>query len=96
MESGTLEEFLLAYDLWKLLEKPHIMFYFKEVKIRSMKDLEDEQLRKILDLKDKIDQGKLLIFSEFSTPEEFRKRSKTTSKSGLLKTQKLGKDRRQD
>lgn len=54
VESGTLEEFLLAYDLWKSLEKPHIMFYFKEVKITSRKDLVDTQLQKVLDLKEKI------------------------------------------
>ena len=27
--SGTLEECLLAYDLWQNLTKPHIMVYFK-------------------------------------------------------------------
>jgi len=44
--SGTLEEFLLAYDSWKSLKKPHIMTYFKEVQIRSRKEQEDPQLTK--------------------------------------------------
>ncbi len=74
VESGTLEEFLLAYDSWKSLETPHIMFYFKEVKISSKKDLMDAQLQKVLDLKERIDQEKLLLFGEFSTPEEFREK----------------------
>jgi len=58
-EAGTLEEFLNAYDSWKTYKKPHIMFYFKEVKIRSRNDLKDEQLQKVLDLKEKIDQEKV-------------------------------------
>ncbi len=73
-EAGTLEEFLLAYDSWKTFERPHILFYFKEVKIRSMKDLEDPQLKKVLDLKEKIEREKLLLFNEFSTPDEFREK----------------------
>ncbi len=48
-EAGTLEEFLLAYDSWKSLEKPHIMFYFKEVKIGSIEDLEDKKLQKVIE-----------------------------------------------
>jgi hypothetical protein len=32
--SGTLEEFLLAYDLWQNLTKPHIMVYFKDASMR--------------------------------------------------------------
>jgi energy-coupling factor transporter ATP-binding protein EcfA2 len=70
--SGTLEEFLLAYDSWKSLKKPHIMTYFKAVQIRSKKEQEDPQLTKVLDLKDKIEEGKLLLFGEFSTTDDFR------------------------
>ncbi len=70
--SGTLEEFLLAYDSWKSLKKPHIMTYFKAVQIRSKKEREDPQLIMVLDLKDKIEEEKLLLFGEFSTTDEFR------------------------
>jgi len=65
-ESGTLEEFLNAYDSWKKWKKPHIMFYFKEVKITSRKDIEDPQLQKVLDLKEKIQAERTLLFCEFS------------------------------
>ena len=60
-ESGTLEEFLLAYNDWKSLQMPHIMFYFKEVQIRSRRDMEDPQLVNVLALKDKIEKEKLLL-----------------------------------
>lgn len=73
-ESGTLEEFLLAYDLWEKTTKPHIMFYFKEAKIQSLNDLQDSQLIKVLELKEKIKSNRLLLFNEFSTPDEFRER----------------------
>jgi formylglycine-generating enzyme required for sulfatase activity len=69
--SGTLEEFLLAYEKWKSLKKPHIMLYFKEMKIRSKRDL-DEQYHKVLDLKEKIEMDRTLMFCHFSDPEDFR------------------------
>ena len=75
-ESGTLEEFLNAYDSWKEYKKPHIMFYFKKVEIGSSSDLKDPQLIKVFDLKEKIVNEKLLLFDEFSTPDEFREKIK--------------------
>ncbi|MBF8277704.1 MAG: putative signal transduction protein with Nacht domain [Candidatus Brocadiaceae bacterium] len=74
--SGTLEEFLLAYDDWKTLQKPHIMFYFKEASIRSKKEREDPQLAKVLDFKDTIETEKLLLYHEFSTIEQFKENIK--------------------
>ena len=50
-DSGTLEEFLLAYDQWQNLTKPHIMFYFKDVQVRSIDDLKDPQIQKVFELK---------------------------------------------
>ncbi len=88
VESGTLEEFLLAYDSWKSLETPHIMFYFKEVRISSKTDFEDKQLQKVFDLKEKIDKEKLLLFSEFSTPEEFREKIKDHLEQWTIKNSK--------
>ncbi len=70
-KSATLEEFLLAYDSWKSLKQPHLMFYFKEVKISPKKDLKDPQLNKVLKLKEKIKSEKLLFFDKFSAPYEF-------------------------
>ncbi len=71
-ESGTLEEFLKAYDLWKEKKKPHIMFYFKEAKISSLEEL--PQFQKVLELKGKIVKEKLLLYGEFTDPEDFRKK----------------------
>lgn len=74
-ESGTLEEFFLAYDLWKTLKKPHIMFYFKEVKIKSAKELNDLQLQKVFGLREKIENDRLLLFGEFESTHDFRKKN---------------------
>jgi formylglycine-generating enzyme required for sulfatase activity/energy-coupling factor transporter ATP-binding protein EcfA2 len=71
-ESGTLEEFLVAYDLWESLSKPHIMFYFKEVRVSSSKDLGDPQLQKVFELKEKIVTGRKLLFKEFATADKFQ------------------------
>ena len=71
-ESGTLEEFLLAYDRWQNLTEPHIMVYFKDVRIRSASDFKDPQLQKVFELKDKIEKNRLLLFGTFATPDEFR------------------------
>jgi formylglycine-generating enzyme required for sulfatase activity len=73
-DSGTLEEFLLAYDSWKACKKPHIMFYFKEAKVGSLSDLKDVQFIKVLELKEHILSNKLLLFNEFSTSAEFREK----------------------
>jgi formylglycine-generating enzyme required for sulfatase activity len=71
-ESGTLEEFLLAYESWRDLKKPHILFYFKDVQISSARDLADPQLLKVLELKEKIESDRLLLFGTFAGPEDFR------------------------
>jgi hypothetical protein len=71
MGSFALERFLSVYDLWRSLKKPHIMFYFKGVKISSLKDLKNPQLIKVLELKENIENDNLLISEEFSAPHEF-------------------------
>ena len=71
-ESGTLEEFLLAYRLWKNRRKPQIMFYFKEVFIRSGKDLKDSQLAKVLKLKDDIEANERILCGNFKEADDFR------------------------
>lgn len=78
-ESGTLEEFLLAWDLWKFL---------KDVKTTSLKDLEDPQLRKVLELKEKIEQEKILLFCAFATPDEFREKIKDHLQKRIIKNAK--------
>lgn len=87
-ESGTLEEFLDAYDSWKSCKKPHILFYFKEVKVRTAKDLQDPQLQKVMNLKEKIEEERLLLFDEFSTAEEFRGKIKDHLEKWVIATSK--------
>ena len=71
-DSGTFEEFLLAYDSWKTLNKPHIMFYFKDVQITSSKDFGDPQLKKVIDLREKIEADQLLLFGTCAAAGDFR------------------------
>jgi len=70
-ESGTYEEFKLAYESWESTKAPQIMFYFKAVSNTSLKDFKDEQLIKVLEFKDMIETKRLLLAGEFATPEEF-------------------------
>lgn len=71
-DSGTHEEFLLAVDHWKNLKKPQIFFYFKDVQIRSLKDFENDQLRKVFKLKEQIENEHTLIYSPFQDTDQFR------------------------
>ena len=70
-DSGTEEEFFRAYDQWKTLEKPTIIFYFKDPGINSLEQLEDSQIKKVLGLKQKIQAEELLQYGEFRDAEEF-------------------------
>jgi len=67
----NLESFLSAYDSWKSQKKPHIIFFFKEVKVSSLKDINDPELIKVFELKDKIIKDKLLSVDDFKVPNEF-------------------------
>lgn len=67
----NLESFLSTYDLWKSQKKPHIVFFFKEIKVSSLKDIQDPQLIKVLELKERIINDKLLSIDEFKAPNEF-------------------------
>ncbi|MCP4689218.1 MAG: DUF4062 domain-containing protein, partial [Desulfobacterales bacterium] len=72
--SGTLEEFLLAYESWKKLEKPHIMFYFKRAMVSGLRDLEDPQLQKVFKLKESIQKNRRLLYTGFANPDDFREK----------------------
>ncbi|OGR22843.1 MAG: hypothetical protein A2277_16030 [Desulfobacterales bacterium RIFOXYA12_FULL_46_15] len=69
--TGTMEEFWNAYESWKNFKKPGILFYFKKAEISSLSDLEDPQLKKVFELKDKIQKDELLLYGNFTTPEDF-------------------------
>lgn len=69
-ESGSFERFLLAYDVWKSLKKPYVMFYFKEVNEPSTENRINSQVNN-LELKDVMKNEKTVYFDEFSAPYEF-------------------------
>ncbi len=87
-ESGTLEEFLIAYDKWKTIKRPHIMVYFKEVMVGSMEELKDPQLQKVLEFKERIKNEKILLYSEFTDSEEFRQKLKKDFESWIAQNSK--------
>ena len=66
-----LETFLSSYDLWKSLKKPHFLFFFKEINVSSLSDIQDPQLIKVLELKDKIKNNDNLTVNDFKAPNEF-------------------------
>ena len=72
-DSGTEEEFLNAYEKWKNLSHPKIMFYFKEVLISSARDFEDPQLKKVFELKEKIQANEMLLYGTFKDTSDFKK-----------------------
>lgn len=65
-DSENLNKFLLAYDSWKSLKKPHIMLYFKDVEGSSASEVNE-----VNGLKEKMGKENLLYIDEFSAPYEF-------------------------
>ncbi|MBI5665294.1 MAG: hypothetical protein HZC49_09485, partial [Nitrospirae bacterium] len=70
IESENLNKFLLSYDSWKALKKPHVMFYFKEIKA-SAEGLPASGVNEVNELKEKITKEDILYTDEFSAPYEF-------------------------
>ena len=71
--SGTLEEFLNAYEKWKNNQKPQIFLYFKDAVIRSKKEREDAQFIKVLDFKEQVANDRLVLYKEFNETADFKK-----------------------
>jgi len=69
--ADSLEKFLSVYDSWKSLKKPYSMFFFKEMKKPTLKELNDPQYKKVLELREKIKNNDLFVFEDFSAPYEF-------------------------
>ena len=65
----SLKEFLLAYDSWKTVKKPKMLFYFKEVK--DTDPVEQQRLNNVLTLKKKLSNDRLFFYEDFSAPQEF-------------------------
>lgn len=92
-ESGTEEEFLNAYDSWKDIQKPKILFYFKEVKISSAADFNDPQLGKVFELKEKIEKNEMLLYGSFPDSEQFKRKIVDDLKKVILE---LCREEKQD
>jgi len=70
-ESENLNNFLLAYDVWKSLKKPHVMLFFREAQTSSTEDTPAPVLREMCELKEMMEKEKLLYTDVFSAPHEF-------------------------
>jgi len=70
--SGSEEEFYLAESLLKNNEMKKIAVYFKKVDEARLSS-PDNQLKKVIDFKEKIKREKLLFFKEFDGIDEFKK-----------------------
>src|SRR5688572_22430092 len=53
-ESGTEEEFRLAYASWEKTKRPHIMFYFSNSPYRPQDAAENAQLQKVLQFREEL------------------------------------------
>ncbi len=71
-ESGTKEEFDLAYELWNKYGRPHIMFYFNRAPFSPSSQDELEQMSKVLAFKEELAQ-KGGLYWEYDGPDEFEK-----------------------
>jgi hypothetical protein len=68
-ESGTEEEFYVAYDEWKRKQAPRVMFYFNVISNTLPSSLEMEQYQKVLNFKNAISEKGL--YKEYKGIDEF-------------------------
>ncbi|MBW8036228.1 MAG: SUMF1/EgtB/PvdO family nonheme iron enzyme [Planctomycetes bacterium] len=67
--SGTEEEFLIAYESWRQHKKPHIMFYFCQQSANLQSEEELHQKLKVIQFRKSIsDRG---LFAEYTEPGNF-------------------------
>lgn len=60
----------MAYDSWKPLKKPHVMFYFREVKTAA-EGYNAPEVNEVRDIREKIEKENILFTDGFSAPHEF-------------------------
>lgn len=74
-ESGTQEEFDIAYKAWKTNQKPKI-FFFKSTKAASPQSIDANQLKKVTDFFNefKYDKKHPGIYNEYKTNMDFEKK----------------------
>ena len=70
-QSGTQEEFGLAYRYWKKTGRPRIMFYFNQASYTFRSIEEVEQVRKVLDFRKQLEQHGLIW--EYNGPDDFER-----------------------
>jgi len=68
-ESGTEEEFNIAYENWEKINRPRILFYFSQASFFPRNTREIKQLAKVISFKEKL-KKKGLIF-EYEKPDAF-------------------------
>lgn len=70
-ESGTEEEFKVAYATWKKTKTPHLLFYFCQRPFMPQSDEELIQLQKVLSFRKELEQ--LGLIWEYSDEQEFER-----------------------
>jgi len=90
-DSGTEEEFKLAYESWLQHRKPRIMMYFCQRSSNLVKIDELEQKLRVLKLREEISTKG--IFHEFNTPQELEATIRNHITRHLLNLSELFKDR---
>lgn len=75
-QSGTEEEFTLAYRAWKVNGRPRILFYRRTAPPESLDDIDPDQYRKVLAFLDKFKTaaGNPGLFTSYALPDEFERR----------------------
>lgn len=91
-ESGTEEEFLNSYDLFKEFGRPAIMMYFKTKEFFPSSSHEVEQVGKVLDFKDKVVELGVL-YGEYKENLDFERLLRRHLTNHLLDTNELPKRR---
>ena len=86
-DSGTEEEFDIAYDSWSKHKRPHIMFYFCERPHNFKSELETEQKAKVLKFRKRMEScGLVARFTELFGIDGFENRLRRDVYKLLLKT----------
>ncbi len=75
-DSGTEEEFTLAYRSWQARGKPHILFYRRTSSPASLDDIDLDQYSKVKTFLEKFKTGGAQpgLFTAYSTPDDFERR----------------------
>jgi hypothetical protein len=73
--SGFEEEFYRAVERRERTGAPEISMFFKDVSVKSSGDINDVQLKKVLDFRTLI-ASKRLLFADFTSIDDWRKRTR--------------------